>query len=222
MKQVIETGGIAEKWTERAMHNRSLSLPQEHHGRGPLINAVASSQSFPKGAEAQISSSERNGFALIGGYQFLATSAVNMSVKMERRKHEKRRDTVRQSQAMHHNMQSIYTAAYAMCTYYRQKQITNNRLGINEFLEKKVLQNLFDIKVSLLFLKFLKFFKLLKMYSGKIFFHLFTFFLKPACNPHQIEISLAWYQVFKSLNEKSISKVSVTGEQKVDWHCSHT
>lgn len=40
---------------------------------------------------------------------------------------------------MHHNLQSIYTAAYAMCTYYRQKQITNNRLGINEFLEKNVL-----------------------------------------------------------------------------------
>lgn len=68
MKQVIETGGIAEKWTERAMHTCSLSLPQEHHSRGPLINAVASSQSFPKGAEAQFSSSERNGFALIGGY----------------------------------------------------------------------------------------------------------------------------------------------------------
>lgn len=66
MKQDIETGGIAEKWTERAMGNCTLSLPQEHSGRGPLASAVANSQSFPKGAEAQISSSERNGFSRIG------------------------------------------------------------------------------------------------------------------------------------------------------------
>lgn len=65
MEQDIETGGIAEKWTERAMGNCTLSLPQEHCGGGPLANAVASSQSFPKGAEV-LSSSERNGFALIG------------------------------------------------------------------------------------------------------------------------------------------------------------
>lgn len=62
-----------------------------------------------------------------------------MSIKMERRKYEKRRDIGRQSKVMHHNMQSIYTAAYAMCTYYRQKEITNNRLGINEFLERNAL-----------------------------------------------------------------------------------
>lgn len=58
--------GIAEKWTERAMGNCTLSLPQEHSGRGPLASAVANSQSFPKGAEAQISSSKRNGFSRIG------------------------------------------------------------------------------------------------------------------------------------------------------------
>lgn len=79
-------------------------------------------------------------------------------------------------------------------------------------VKTKDLWNLFDIKVSLLFLKFLNFFKLLKMHSGKIFFHLFTLFLKPACNPHQIEIGLARYQVFKSLDEESISKLLVTGE----------
>lgn len=66
MEQDIEAGGIAEKWTERAMGNYTLFLPQEHGGRDPLASAVASSQSFPKGAEAQISSSERNGCALIG------------------------------------------------------------------------------------------------------------------------------------------------------------